>query len=82
MPQHERPLTWGERETLQAVATLLAKRPYPPTVRDVANERGVTVNAARERLDALVVKGYLGRYPGRVRALWLTTKGRKNAQKS
>lgn len=75
-PQHERAITRAELETLRAIAHWLNKRPYPPTIRDVASERNVTVNAARERLDALEVKGFIGRYPGRVRALWLTERGK------
>ena len=79
-PQHEREITWGERKTLQALATLLAQRPYPPTIRDIAAQRKVTVNAARERLDGLEAKGFIARYPGKVRAIWLTEKGKAECE--
>lgn len=70
--EHRAPLTERQRKVLAFVERSIRERGYPPTLREVCAELGVTsTNGASDHLRALERKGYLRRDPTRARAMVL-----------
>jgi SOS-response transcriptional repressor LexA len=63
------PLTGKERECLAFIRKFSAENGYPPSIMDVAAEQENTGTVARERINALVTKGYCRRTPGVSRSI-------------
>ncbi len=66
-----KPLTERQQAVLAFVEEFIARRGYPPTVREVAAHFGFQPRAAADHLAALKRKGQLHREPGRSRGLTL-----------
>lgn len=64
-----KPPTEKQLDTLAFVACHIADKRYAPTVREVAAHFGIAVQAANDRIRALVRKGSLERVPGISRGL-------------
>jgi repressor LexA len=70
-----RPLTERQREVLGAINYSIAKRGYPPTIRELADGLGVTsTNGVSELLDALERKGVIQRDIGVARGIRVIAK--------
>ncbi len=67
-----KPLTEKQQAVLEFVEGFVARRGFPPTVREVATHFGVQPRAAADHLEALKRKGQLHREPGRSRGLVLS----------
>jgi repressor LexA len=66
-----KPLTEKQQAVLEFVEEFVARRGFPPTVREVAAHFGIQPRAAADHLAALKRKGRLNREPGRSRGLVL-----------
>lgn len=69
MPASTGELTTAQSEVLAFIRDTLRLRGYPPTLREVARDRGVSTGAAVELLAALERKRRLRRVPYVVRSL-------------
>jgi len=69
-----KPMTDRQQAVLQFVEEFIARRGYPPTVREVAAHFGIQPRAAADHLEALKRKGRLHREPGRSRGLVLSAR--------
>ncbi len=67
-------MTERQQAVLEFVENFVARRGYPPTVREVAAHFGIQPRAAADHLEALKRKGQLHREPGR--SLGLVLSGR------
>ncbi len=72
-----KPLTDRQQAVLEFVEEFVARRGYPPTVREVAAAFGIQPRAAADHLEALRRKGQLHREPGRSRGLVLSARLRE-----
>jgi repressor LexA len=72
-----KPLTERQQAVLEFVEQFVARRGYPPTVREVAAHFGIQPRAAADHLAALKRKGQLHREPGRSRGLVLPARFRE-----
>ena len=61
--------TPAQQATLSAIARLTGDRGYPPTMRELAEDLGVSLGAAREMLLRLRTKGWVSMDPGRARTV-------------
>jgi len=55
--------------TLVAIKRYIAANGFPPTVRELADDLGVSVNGAAGHLKALARKGVIHRHPGTARGI-------------
>ncbi len=63
-------LTWRQRKVLAVIRSSIDTRGYPPSLREIGNEVGLTSpSSVAHQLAALERKGYLRRDPNRPRAL-------------
>ncbi len=62
--------------TLRAVQSLADREGYPPTLREVAGDRGLSVTTVHGHLDRLREDGMLTWVSGRPRTMRLTQAGR------
>ena len=74
-------LTASQRKTLRAIRELVSDRGMPPTTREVADARSVTIRTAYESMQQLVAKGYLAREPYKARALRLLDQSEQTCHK-
>ena len=55
-------LTPRQMDALNAIKVRIKKHGYPPTIKDIADDLGVSsTNGVREHLKALVSKGHISR---------------------
>jgi repressor LexA len=72
-----RPPSPRQIEALVFIATYMAERGYPPTVREISDSMGIaSTNGAAEHVDRLERKGLLRRAPLVSRGLVITESGR------
>lgn len=62
-------------QVLRAVAVLRERKGYPPTIREVAEEIGLTYDPTNQRLRHYERDGLVKRAPGIARSLRLTPEG-------
>ena len=62
-------ITERQRETLEVIRVLAARQGIPPTVKEVADELGITSASAHQQMVALIRKGYLRRTLRKARAI-------------
>lgn len=62
-------LTEAQAETLRVVITLTSNVGYPPTLREIAEVRGVQVAAVAGCMRLLEAKGWIRREPGLPRTI-------------
>lgn len=75
-----KPLTRRQSEVVCFVRRYVAKRGYPPTIREVASELGIQPTAAAGHLAAVERKGVLKRSARAARGLTLIEGGRRHAE--
>lgn len=68
-------LTAPQEETLACIKKLTDARGMAPTYQEIADELGISVNAAFERIRWIEKKGYVSQIPGRSRSLRLVDAG-------
>jgi repressor LexA len=72
-PRRGRPpieeITERQRETLEVIHALAVRQGIPPTVKEVADELGITSASAHQQMAALIRKGYLRRTLRKARAI-------------
>jgi repressor LexA len=66
-----RNLTTRQRETLDFIRAFLDENGFPPTVREVAEQFGISVKGSYDHMKALEKKGFLQGHLGRSRAIRL-----------
>ncbi len=72
-----RPLSPRQLELLRFIDAYVEENRYPPSIREIADARGVTsTNGVAQALDLLQRKGLVWRAPGRSRGLRVTELGR------
>jgi repressor LexA len=62
-------LTDKQAEALEVVRKMTRRRGFPPTLHEMAAEMGLSVNAVRARIDALVRKNRLRKSPRTARGI-------------
>lgn len=62
-------LTEMESATLDVVVKLMREKAYPPSIREVAEEMGVTSTVIAQRFTTLAYKGYVEREFNEARAM-------------
>lgn len=72
----EKPLSPGDRQTLDFIVWFSAKMGYPPSVREMCVNAGILGNAIMGRLERLERKGFIRRMPGQPRSVVATRKRR------
>lgn len=78
----EKKLSARQQKILDVISESVAKRGYPPSVREIGDEVGLTSPASvAHQLRALERKGYLRRDPNRPRAMEVTTTSSKKRAK-
>jgi len=71
-------ITAPQQRTLAAIRSYIARRGYPPTIKELGEALGIAPASAHEQVNQLVRKGYLRRDPGKARSLEIVkTRGRK-----
>lgn len=74
----KQPISSSRAKILKYIVEVVDFQGYPPTVREIGAEVGLSSPASvHQHLDALVLGGYLQRAEGKARALWVTPLGRK-----
>ncbi len=74
MGRQRRGLSEQLRQTLRFIHHFLEASGYPPSVREIGEEFGITPKAVHDRLNSLIRRGYLRREPYKSRGLSLTEK--------
>ena len=62
-------LTDPQRRTLEMLQKLITRNKVPPTIKELAEARGVAVGTIQDQIAQLVTKGYVGREPNKARNL-------------
>jgi len=65
-------LTARQKEVLSYIAEYLRKHSYPPTIREIADNFGISVKGAHDHITALRKKGHLKQADKRPRTMGLT----------
>jgi len=65
-------LTARQKEVLSYIADYLKKHSYPPTIREIADNFGISVKGAHDHITALRKKGHLKQADKRPRTMGLT----------
>ncbi len=74
MGRQRRGLSEQLRQTLLFINRFMEGSGYPPSVREIGAEFGITPKAVHDRLNSLIRRGYLRREPYKSRGLSLTEK--------
>ncbi len=69
-------ITPGQEITLEFIHHFTMANGYPPTIQEIAGDRGVAGNAAQEHVAALTKKLYLSKKAGKARSIVLTELGK------
>jgi SOS-response transcriptional repressor LexA len=69
----------AQQKSLMDLQEFIFNNGFSPTVKEMAAIAGITNNAACERIDALIRKGYVTRRPGAARSLIPVDFAAKNA---
>jgi repressor LexA len=72
-------LTPGQCRTLTAIQDLKLRRGFPPTMRELANELGISIPGAYHQVLRLVRKGFLHRERYRARAITIIRQPKERA---
>ena len=62
-------LTATQQRVLTAIRGYFTQHGYPPALRDIAAETGLSLSAVSHQVHRLTEKGWIRRAPGRPRAL-------------
>ncbi|MBV9858002.1 MAG: transcriptional repressor LexA [Streptosporangiaceae bacterium] len=73
-------LTWRQRKILRAIRDSVRRRGYPPSIREIAEEVGISLSSASYQLSALQRKGYLRRDGRRPRTMEVRLPGNEAAR--
>lgn len=65
----ENAITESQRRVLKHVQDFIAKKKYPPTMKELGKLLGVTAASAHQQIRQLERKGYIARQPGKARSL-------------
>ena len=65
----ENAITESQRRVLKQVQDYIAKKKYPPTMKELGKLLGVTAASAHQQIRQLERKGYIARQPGKARSL-------------
>jgi len=67
-----KPLTPRQTQIVRFIRRHIAKHGYPPSLKEIGSDFGITAAAAAGHLDAVAKKGVLRRQPNQARAITLT----------
>lgn len=62
-------ITDSQRQTLETLQKLITRNKVPPTIKELAEARAVSVGTIQDQIAQLVAKGYVGREPNKARNL-------------
>ena len=62
-------ITPPQRRTLEVIESLIEKKGFPPTVKDLAEVLGITPASVHDQLKQLTRKGYIKREPRKARSI-------------
>jgi DNA-binding MarR family transcriptional regulator len=66
-----------QKITLKFISQFIMANGFAPTIQEVASDRGVFSNAAKEHVDALVKKGFVTKQTHKARSIVITELGRE-----
>lgn len=73
MPRRGRPpideITPAQQRTFDAIVALIDENGFPPTVKELAEDLGITPASAHDQLKQLTRKGYITREPRKARSI-------------
>lgn len=70
-----RPITRSQLITLTFINNFTVEHGYPPSIKEMAQDRNIANNASQEQVDALCKKGYITKQKFVARSTVLTEKG-------
>lgn len=62
-------ITESQRRALREIRDFIARKKYPPTMKELGELLGVTAASAHQQIRQLERKGYIARQPGKARSL-------------
>jgi len=69
-------ITPAQKISLTFIHEFTMANNYPPSIQEIASDRGVACNASQELVVALCKKGFITKEAGKARSLVITEKGK------